>query len=147
MSNKQDRQRALSAFGNILRSGRVEVTAKPGKRHDDPWRVRLKGSSGADYAETEAHPLDRHLRLMEAGFKAEIAKLRRVAELPSRQREAVKANAKPANENKRQVLKLAQSRAYIVKGSGMAGAIAAAVGLSDSQVRRILAAAKKNAHD
>jgi hypothetical protein len=147
MSEQRDRKKVLAEFGQILRSGRVETVVKPGKSKDDPWRVRLKGLAGADYAETENHPLDYHLKLAEAQFNAELGKLRRVAELPDRQLKAVEARTKTAEEKKRRVLELAEVPAYAGKGSGMAGAIAVAVGLSKSQVRRILAAAKKNAHD
>ncbi|MFM6999910.1 MAG: hypothetical protein ACKOXU_02425 [Limnohabitans sp.] len=147
MSKQRDRQKVLAEFGQILRTGRVEIVARPGKTKDDPWRVRLKGLAGADYAITESHPLDYHLRIAEEQFKADLAKLCRDAELPSRQRLAVEARTKAAEENKRRVLELAEDPTYAVKGSGMAGAIAVAVGFSQSQVRRILAAAKKNAHD
>ncbi len=147
MSKKRDPEKVLSDFRRMLRFGRVETVMKPGKLHDAPWRIRLKGSSGADYSAIEAHPLDYHLRVAEERFNAELAKLRRVAELPSRQRQALKARALAADKNKLQVLRLSETRPYIVKGAGMAGAIAAAVGLSVSQVRRILADAKKNAHD
>ena len=147
MSKQRDRKQVLAEFGQILRSGRVETVAKPRKSKDAPWRVRLKGLAGADYAETENHPLDYHLKVAEAQFNAELGKLRRAAEFPERQRQAIEARTKAAEENKRRVLQLAEVPAYAVKGSGMAGAIAGAVGLSPSQVRRILAAAKKNAHD
>ncbi len=148
MSKQRDRQKVLAEFGQILRSGRVAMVIKNDKRGPKyPDRMRLKGLAGADYAVTEASPLDYHLRIAEEQFKADLAKLRRVAELPSRQRKAVRATVRAGAENKRRVLELAACAAYQTKGAGMAGAIAANVGLSPSQVRRILAAAKKNAHD
>lgn len=147
MSKKRDPEKVLAELGRILRSGRVETFIKPGKTHDAPRRMRIVGSRGADYAVTDAHPLDYYLKVAEARFNAEQGKLCRVVELPARQRKAVKANVKAGEENKRRVLVLAADAAYITKGSGMAGAIASAVGLSPSQVRKILAAEKKNAHD
>lgn len=148
MSKQRDRQKVLAEFGQILRSGRVAMVIKNDKRGPKyPDRMRLKGLAGADYAVTEASPLDYHLRIAEEQFKADLAKLCRDAELPSRQRLAVEARTKAAEKNKRRVLELAEDPTYAVKGPGMAGAIAANVGLSPSQVRRILAAAKKNAHD
>lgn len=147
MSKKRDPEKVLAEFGRILRLGRVETVVRPGKRPDDPWRARIKGASGADYPVNEAHPLDYHLKVTEGRFKAELGKLRRLAELPDRQRQALNARAKAAEEKNRRVLELAASPPYVMKGAGKAGAIAVAVGLSPSQVRRILSAPKKNAHD
>ena len=101
---------------------------------------RWVGKAGASYP---AHPLDAVRQRLERAHQAQCAKVDRVARLPLvTGRAAVRRRASGA-ETAGQVLELAALPEYISKAAGMAGIIARRLGLSTSQVRRILAKARK----
>ena len=148
MSKKRDPEKVLTEFLRMLRYGRIETVVVAGKRPDDPWRSRIKGASGADYPVNEAHPLDYHLKVAEARFNAELAKVMRVSNLHECRKLATETRSRRAHLVEGQVLALAALPIYANKGRGMAGAIAKRVNLHPSTVRRIIRKARqRNAHD